>query len=957
MRRRKGIVAIGLSLIMLGTSFSTSVLAVNTNVKQNESTNLINDGITFEEKISTSLIKDEGEYRQKSGEWGDENKEHKFTTDIERLKYKKGQSINIKIDNNDSDIKYRYELDNVELVKANGESDDIDIVAKNDGFGRVNIYGKYEDGQTEMTTVYTYAEGENVYISDISEDTAWNDCMQDKYDAGLISKHEWEDAYSEYSKSFYEEYTQGDEIATANEGIALLSVSDSTTIKGQLVWTLKDGTKLPLRNSKVNLMDKEVSGADYIATTYTDDNGYYSFTFDNPDEWYELEAGGLDVFIRWYPASTTFGVTKDFGVLQYYMDGSVTENVASGSTLTRSYIVNYNEALNPCKAFYLEQLMLIGQEYAIDMGMPTGNYINVIYPFGTAEMIQKLSTFLNKIYDVGDSLNGLVFSDTDAFCYGMLNGQCFSAIGKNVFNDVDTLIHEYGHFVEHTMGTYGIGIEEMVANSPKHYFVTDHFYDKNDKEFAMELTWSEAWASAFSQIAQEYFVKNNVSVSGYTNIPYIADAYEDNSYNFETVSVKDESCEAQEYAVAGFLWDIYDSSGTAETFDNVSLGYKNWWNHTTKKGIYTLQNFTEYIYGYSTTYKNLMGQILSEYQIAPGTPYTSGTSYTKTAIPTIRWKVNGSKYNPNNRFRVKFYDAYGNNIYTTSYINTTQNYNTYYSYAIPQSVWNQVIKNYGGTFTIYYEVEGYNTKEFVSGPYTTNKKSIKVTVNDTATLSASNRYTERVIKLDKGGCFDYTVTFATSGYKLIQTFGTKDTKIEVYSSSGTLLTSDDDGGYGTNALKYYYFTANTSYKIRVKFYSGSVYGVTKLAITPANGTYSSSSLSNYEGISAVTGKTSYSSQVYASKNCTKVMRFTPPTTGSYTLQLQSNYDTYMYVIDPRSSSELVSGNNFNDDSGTGLNPLITTNLTAGVQYLIIYSMYNPNSLTGEVGFGLVINKN
>lgn len=124
MRRRKGIVAIGLSLIMLGTSFSTSVLAVNTNVKQNESTNLINDGITFEEKISTSLIKDEGEYRQKSGEWGDENKEHKFTTDIERLKYKKGQSINIKLDNNDSDIKYRYELDNVELVKANGQSDD-----------------------------------------------------------------------------------------------------------------------------------------------------------------------------------------------------------------------------------------------------------------------------------------------------------------------------------------------------------------------------------------------------------------------------------------------------------------------------------------------------------------------------------------------------------------------------------------------------------------------------------------------------------------------------------------------------------------------------------------------------------------------------------------------------------------------------------------------------------------
>lgn len=214
-----------------------------------------------------------------------------------------------------------------------------------------------------------------------------------------------------------------------------------------------------------------------------------------------------------------------------------------------------------------------------------------------------------------------------------------------------------------------------------------------------------------------------------------------------------------------------------------------------------------------------------------------------------------------------------------------------------------------------------------------------------------------MIKLDEGGYFDYTVTFSNAGYKLIQTLGAKDTKIEIYSASGTLLASDDDSGYGINALKYYYFSANTKYKIRIKFYSGNTYGTTKLAITPANGTYNTSTLFNYEGIYSVTGKTAFSSVMFAEPNSTKVMTFTPPSTGSYTFKIQSGIDTYMYVIDPRTSSAVTYGKNYDDDSGEGLNPLLTTNLTAGVPYLIIYSTYNPSSLASKTGFTLAINKN
>ena len=192
---------------------------------------------------------------------------------------------------------------------------------------------------------------------------------------------------------------------------------------------------------------------------------------------------------------------------------------------------------------------------------------------------------------------------------------------------------------------------------------------------------------------------------------------------------------------------------------------------------------------------------------------------------------------------------------------------------------------------------------------------------------------------------------------MIQTFGTKDTKIEIYSANGTLLTSDDDSGYGLNALKSYYFAANTRYRIRVKFYSGSVYGTTKLAITPSNGQYSTSTLSSYEGIYSISGRTSFSSKLYAEPNSTKIMTFTPSSAGSYTFKIDSSADTYIYVIDPRTNTTLIRGQHYDDDSGEGLNTLLTTNLTAGIPYLIIYSTYNPGSLTSRVDLTLAVKKN
>ncbi len=71
---------------------------------------------------------------------------------------------------------------------------------------------------------------------------------------------------------------------------------------------------------------------------------------------------------------------------------------------------------------------------------------------------------------------------------------------------------------------------------------------------------------------------------------------------------------------------------------------------------------------------------------------------------------------------------------------------------------------------------------------------------------------------------------------------------------------------------------------------------------------------------------------------------------------EREFDTYIYVIDPRSSKLVKTNVNYNDDSGEGMNPLLTTTLEANVPYLIIYSAFNPNSLTSTQDLTVKINK-
>lgn len=59
--------------------------------------------------------------------------------------------------------------------------------------------------------------------------------------------------------------------------IAVMTASSNTIVTGTLYFELEDETLLPLRQTKVELRDKEPIGSRCIATTYTDNDGRFTF--------------------------------------------------------------------------------------------------------------------------------------------------------------------------------------------------------------------------------------------------------------------------------------------------------------------------------------------------------------------------------------------------------------------------------------------------------------------------------------------------------------------------------------------------------------------------------------------------------------------------------------------------------------------------------------------------------
>lgn len=227
----------------------------------------------------------------------------------------------------------------------------------------------------------------------------------------------------------------------------------------------------------------------------------------------------------------------------------------------------------------------------------------------------------------------------------------------------------------------------------------------------------------------------------------------------------------------------------------------------------------------------------------------------------------------------------------------------------------------------------------------------------TASFSTYHRYSEYTTTLGIGEYKDYIISFSNGGNKVIQTFGaytlSKDGYLELFDMNGNKLTSNDDAGYERNALISYNFSANTQYRLRVTFFSTSHTGDIKIGIAP---TYSTTSYEDIYDLEDYTMGLTWSFTQYN----VRLLTYKYTSTRDLTMNVSSEVDTYLYIIDPRSAEPMKVASNstpnttrglpnlYNDDHDGLLDSQITKTFDANVPYLVIVSAYNP-SLATSVG--------
>lgn len=674
-------------------------------------------------------------------------------------------------------------------------------------------------------------------------------------------------------------------ILAKKESASTRATSSQSTLYGTFGWEDDVGTIHPLRYVLIDLYVND----EKHSSTYTDEDGYYSFTFSHDSTvscYVDARSEGEKVLVR-----------RNTLAWNSYSCVSGTIQLQPGSNHPFYQFIPNDDEIQ--KAYSVTQALIMGAKYVEAMGK-TPPSVTCHFPKSSNQYVPLLD-----VVDIS----------IEAWCFW------------------DIILHEYGHKLQHYYD---------IEDSPggQHYIDADQI-SVHGKDKGIKLAWGEGWPTFFGNLVTQHFSADLVGVPRVGDDLY--DSYGDPtdwSVSLENIHALGEGCEQSIFAV---LYDLYDGTNPSEPWDTVSISESTLFNAVINSKAKTFSSFYNYfISNYYSANNGAIGEILSRYAFASTNLRVTSGALSYLSVPTFAWNAGGATGNTFNSFQLAFYNASNSLILTTATQTST-------SCTLTAEQWAKVLSSSGNTFSvavISYQTNSPSTGGYYSAKLTCTKPTLQ---NKTATarMYSSTRYLERQITLAAGQYYEITVTFDTAGSKIIQTFGALDTVIELYSSNGTLLkgiSDTDDNGYGRNAFLRYHTSANTTYKIRVRFYSSNTNGTTKLAIAPAYMVKNSAadSITTYDDIYNINTYTGFTLYDYGTQYYTHMVTYTPPSSGSYTISLESEFDNYLYVFDPRSSELMKPGIDYNDDSN-GHNASITRDLEAGVPYLIITCQYDPSS--------------
>lgn len=714
-------------------------------------------------------------------------------------------------------------------------------------------------------------------------------------------------------------------------------------VYGYLRWTDDDNNTHPLIGVKVKLTFVGIQGI----YTYTDSLGFFQLYFSNM-------VGNPTIHI--YPenamVAVKFKVSED--VTQLYEKVEYLSNFNNSNYNYGTYTFNTTQDSDLARAMQIFSAMKNYSDYAASLNGDLIDLCNVIYPNSAS----------NCYYDN----NGNIFLRNESA------NQLISVAGS-----WDVIGHEYGHHLQKLFfnqnyygshSSYYSCIENHLFSSGNSYSSPLTFEEKSTvKDKGCGLGLKESWPTFFAISAQDTFSNDIKLVDTVGDSHY--ESYNGVNYDLATLNFDRIKGESSEYLIMVLLYHLWDSNNS-ESWDNFTISDEDLWNLIYDNNPKYLSELINLIYTELNIDLNTLGLFLEHLKLSASNLTITQDNSNYAINPSFSWIKNryNVTYNShtysygNDMFTLEFYDVNYNFIFKKEYISSN---NSTVNYTLSNAEWNLLLDLSSNTY--YVRIISYATLGFTTGPYYSHYYQFSKPNTSTASCSITlnnSRYYERNISIIAGTAWRFNTTFDRSGNKLIQTFGEKDTLMKIYDSDGTtLLYSNYSDGYEDNAFIYAYLLSNKVYVIELSYYSNLESGQTKLSIISVGGFINSTPPANpsYEDIYNVDSQGLIIYNSYVTQYNSMIITWTPSTSGYYYISLDSNFDNYLYVINPNSASELIENVDYNDDEYYNdpddyeLNALLYGYYSSDVTYLIVFSQTNPSLALNSNNISITISNN
>ena len=619
----------------------------------------------------------------------------------------------------------------ISLERIIERDESIDVYVSNNhepGEHSFEINVQYENGLSFTQPIYIYSDGVRDCVSP--------SCIEESryiYFCNFIATQEElvilgradESEGMTYTTNYYETMKKYEDFIYKNDDISCVAtrvidnIDGKLKITGKVQWLDSANNLQPLKNNYVHLYDADVFVDDSYGYTKTDDNGEFTFVINN-SKW--LENGGLDLYIMLYATNEASFVTNSW--MQCSYTSPIFDNVSDNSLMNYDIIIK-PEASNRAKSFEISQMMYYSQKYVKEMSDVSLPAIKVLYPNKSSGCYYK-------------SFPRLI------------------CIDQRAYSDWDVGMHEYGHYVDDYFY-----FSSLVGG--EHWFNTDLACEYNKRK-GLKLAYSEALATYIGISAQLYF--NLIS----TGIPTVGD-YSYSSYNGATWNGLDNGFgESDEGSIFGLLLTLADNI-TDRSYDKVSLGFKEIWNILDSKKRTNVSDLIGAIINEYPELTNEIGLLLEKFGFAPLGMTSSTTLDLRNANNTFSWDANRTHLNT-----VSELDKYSLKFYSNSLGEAYQIDNiTSKNYTLTKSDLNSILALNGNM--IYWQVIGYNTRDFLTGPYNSSLKQL-------AKPSATNIYLDNNYSssLSEAETMWYRFVVPKTGTYEFKTVGSGDTYGELFTS-------------------------------------------------------------------------------------------------------------------------------------------------------------------------------